>query len=339
MFSLVTGANGFIGSHLTRFLIEQGEHVRVLVRPQSDRRLLQGLPVEFACADLRDPSSLSAPLQGVQRVYQVAADYRLWARNPQDIYDSNVAGTRNLLAAARQAGIDRFIYTSSVGTIVPPHAGKLPDEDTHLQLGDMIGHYKRSKFLAEQEAAQAACDGQPVVIVNPTTPVGPGDWKPTPTGRVILDFLNGKIPAYVDTGLNFVAVEDVAKGHWLAATRGQVGARYILGNRNLTLKQLLQILSTLSGRKMPRIRLPHALPYVVALADSLVSRALRREPRIPLEGVRMARHKMFVDSSKAARDLDFQPSPLEAALERAIRWYSDNGYLKASLSKLDPAIE
>ena len=160
MFSLVTGANGFIGSHLTRFLIAQGERVRVLVRPQSDRRLLQGLPVEFACADLRDPSSLSAPLQGVQRVYHVAADYRLWARNPQDIYDSNVAGTRNLLAAARQAGIDRFIYTSSVGTIVPPHAGKLPDEDTHLQLGDMIGHYKRSKFLAEQEAAQAARDGK-----------------------------------------------------------------------------------------------------------------------------------------------------------------------------------
>src|ERR1017187_2681574 len=331
MLSLITGANGFIGSHVTRFLLGQREQVRVLVRPQSDRRLLEGLPVELAVGDLRDAASLSAPLQGVQRVYHVAADYRLWAKNPQDIYESNVTGTRNLLSAAHQAGIDRFIYTSSVGTLVPPHAGKLPDEETQLQLSDMIGHYKRSKFLAEQEALEAARQGQPVVIVNPTTPVGPGDWKPTPTGRVILDFLNGKIPAYVDTGLNFVAVEDVAKGHWLAATRGQVGARYILGNRNLTLKQLLQILSTLSGRKMPRIRLPHAVPYMAALADSLVSRAPRREPRIPLEGVRMARHKMFVDSSKAVRDLDFQPGPLEAALERAMRWYSDNGYLKVLL--------
>ena len=229
MLSLITGANGFIGSHVTRFLIGQGEQVRVLVRPQSDLRLLQGLPVEFAYADLRDAASLPAPLRGVQRVYHVAADYRLWAKNPQDIYESNVTGTRNLLAAARQAGIDRFIYTSSVGTIVPPHPRTLPDEETHLQLNDMIGHYKRSKFLAEQEALEAARQGQPVVIVNPTTPVGPGDWKPTPTGRIILDFLNGKMPAYVDTGLNFVAVEDVAKGHWLAAGRGQIGSALHFG--------------------------------------------------------------------------------------------------------------
>jgi dihydroflavonol-4-reductase len=331
MLSVITGANGFIGSHVTRFLIGQGEQVRVLVRPQSDRRLLEGLPVEFAYADLRDANSLLAPLRGVERVYHVAADYRLWAKNPQEIYESNVTGTRNMLAAARQAGIDRFIYTSSVGTLVPPHPRTLPDEETHLQLKDMIGHYKRSKFLAEQEAREAARQGQPVVIVNPTTPVGPGDWKPTPTGRIILDFLNGKIPAYVDTGLNFIAVEDVARGHWLAAQRGQVGARYILGDRNLTLKQLLQILSGLSGRPMPRLRLPHAVPYLAALADSLASRLLQREPRIPLEGVRMARHKMFVDSSKARRELGFEPGPLEAALERAIRWYSDNGYLKVPL--------
>ena len=195
----------------------------------------------------------------------------------------------------------------------------------------MIGHYKRSKFLAEQEALEAARQGQPVVIVNPTTPVGPGDWKPTPTGRIILDFLNGQMPAYVDTGLNFVAVEDVAKGHWLAAERGQVGARYILGDRNLTLKQLLEILSALSGRPMPRLRLPHAVPFLAALADSLAARLLGRQPRIPLEGVRLARHKMFVDSSKARRELGFQPGPLEAALERAIRWYSENGYLKKPL--------
>jgi dihydroflavonol-4-reductase len=331
MLSLITGANGFIGSHVTRFLIGRGEQVRVLVRPQSDRRLLEGLPVEFACADLREASSLPAPLRGVQRVYHVAADYRLWARNPQEIYESNVTGTRNLLEAARQAGIDRFIYTSSVGTLVPPHPRKLPDEETHLRLEDMIGHYKRSKFLAEQKALEAALQGQPVVIVNPTTPVGPGDWKPTPTGRIILDFLNGQMPAYVDTGLNFVAVEDVAKGHWLAAERGQVGARYILGDRNLTLKQLLQILSSLSGRPMPRVCLPHAVPFLAALGDALISSLLRREPRIPLEGVRLARHKMFVDTSKATRELEFQPGPLEAALERAIRWYSENGYVKAPL--------
>jgi len=331
MLSLITGANGFIGSHVTRFLLEQGEQVRVLVRPQSDRRLLEGLPVDLAYADLRHAASLTAPLHGVQRVYHVAADYRLWAKNPQDIYESNVTGTRNLLTAARQAGIERFIYTSSVGTLVPPHPRKLADEETHLQLSDMIGHYKRSKFLAEQEALEGARQGQPVVIVNPTTPVGPGDWKPTPTGRIILDFLNGKIPAYVDTGLNFVAVEDVARGHWLAAEHGRIGERYILGDRNLTLKQLLQLLSTLSGRPMPRIRLPHAVPYIAALADSMVSSLLQREPRIPMEGVRMARHKMFVDCTKARKALEFHPGSLEAALERAIHWYSDHGYLKVPL--------
>jgi dihydroflavonol-4-reductase len=328
MLSLITGANGFIGSHLARFLIEQGEQVRALVRPQSDIRALNELPVEFAYADLREARSLPPTFTGVQRVYHVAADYRLWARNPQEIYDSNVTGTRNLLTAAHQAGIERFIYTSSVGTLVPRHPGKLPDEQTHLRLEDMIGHYKRSKFLAEQVALDAARSGQAVVIVNPTTPVGPSDWKPTPTGRIIMDFLNGQIPAYVDTGLNFVAVEGVARGHWLAAERGQVGERYILGDRNLTLKQMLDILSSLSGRPAPRLRLPHAVPFMASLADTLASRLLGRPPHIPLEGVRLARHKMFVDGSKATRELGFEPGPLEAALVRAIRWYIENGYVK-----------
>jgi dihydroflavonol-4-reductase len=331
MLSLITGANGFIGSHLTRFLTARGERVRVLVRPQSDLRSLQGLPVEVAFGDLRDASSLPAALRDVRIVYHVAADYRLWAKNPQEIYESNVTGTRNLLERARQAGIERFIHTSSVGTLVPPHPKKLPDEQTNLRLRDMIGHYKRSKFLAEQEASGAARAGQPVVIVNPTTPVGPGDWKPTPTGRIILDFLNGQMPAYVDTGLNLVAVEDVAKGHWLAAEHGQAGERYLLGNRNLTLKEILEILSSLSGRPMTRLRLPHALPLLAALADSLVSRLLGREPRIPLEGVRLARHKMFVDCSKAKQALGFQPSAIESALERAVRWYCENGYVKKPL--------
>jgi dihydroflavonol-4-reductase len=328
MLSLITGANGFIGSHLARFLVEQGERVRVLVRPRSETRSIAELPVEFAYGDLRNPSSLAEPLRGVQAVYHVAADYRLWAQNPQEIYDTNVNGTRNLLSAARQAGTGRFIHTSTVGTLVPPNPQMLPDEQTHLRLSDMIGHYKRSKYLAEQAAMDAAQSGQPVVIVNPTTPVGPGDWKPTPTGRIILDFLKGQIPAYVDTGLNFVSVEDVVKGHWLAAQKGRVGERYVLGARNLTLKQMLQILSGLSGRRMPRIRLPLAVAYLASLADTLRARLLRREPRIPLEGVRMARHKMFVDGSKAVRELGFEPAPVEQALEKAIRWYRDNGYVK-----------
>jgi dihydroflavonol-4-reductase len=328
MFSLITGANGFIGSHVTRFLIKQGEQVRVLVRPKSDLRSLDGLPVEFAYADLRDAASLPPALRNVRRVFHVAADYRLWAENPREIYETNVTGTRNLLAAARQAGIDRFIYTSTVGTLLSSHPKKLPDERTNLRLKDMIGHYKRSKFLAEQEALEAARGGLPVIIVNPTAPLGAGDWKPTPTGRIILDFLNGQMPAYVDTGLNFIAVEDVAKGHWLAAERGEIGARYILGDRNLTLKQLLEMLSVLSGRPMPRLRLPHAVPILAALADSLAARLLGRPPRIPLEGVRLSRHKMFVDSSKAKRELGFQPGSLEAALESAIQWYGENGYLK-----------
>lgn len=328
MFSLVTGANGFIGSHLTRVLVERGERVRVLVRPQSDVRPLAGLAVEFAYADLRQADSLPPALSGVQRVYHVAADYQLWAKNPRKIYESNVNGTRNLVAAARGAGIDRFIYTSSVGTIVPRHASKLPDEQTRLHLKDMIGHYKRSKFLAEQEALEAAGNGQPVVIVNPTTPAGPSDWKPTPTGRIILDLLNGRIPTYVDTGLNFVAVEDVAAGHWLAAERGQIGERYIQGDRNLTLKQLLETLSTSSGHPMPRLRLLQAVPFFASLADSLLACLLQRPPRIPLEGVRLARHSMFVDSSKAKCELGFQPGPLKAALGRAIRWHSENGDVK-----------
>jgi dihydroflavonol-4-reductase len=327
MLSLVTGANGFIGNHVARFLIQEGERVRVLVRPQSDQRLLKDLPAEVALGDLRDATSLSAAMAGVQRVYHVAADYRLWAKNPREIYDSNVEGTRNILKAAYQAGVERVIYTSSVGTIVPPHPKSLPDEETHLKLEDMIGHYKRSKFLAEQVAVEAARGGQPVVIVNPTTPVGPGDWKPTPTGKVIVDFLNGKMPAYVDTGLNFVAVEDVARGHWLAAQHGGIGERYILGDRNLTLKQLLDILSQICGRPAPKIRLPHAVPYLAALVDTLIARVAGREPQIPLEGVRMARHKMFVAVRKAQDHLNYSPTPLEEALEGAIRWYSDNGYL------------
>ncbi len=332
MTTLITGATGFVGSHLTRLLAARGEPVRVLVRASlraaSAFDALAGLGVERVTGDLRDAASLRAAVAGVGRVFHVAADYRLWAAHPAEIYESNVQGTRHLLSAARAAGVRLFVYTSTVATIaVPRKDGALPDETTRAVESEMIGHYKRSKFLAEQEALRAAADGFPVVIVNPTAPVGPADWKPTPTGKIILDFLNGKMPAYVDTGLNVVAVEDVALGHLLAAERGRAGERYILGARNMTLLEILDALAQITGRRAPRVRLPHAVAFAAAYADHVFSRALGREPQIPLDGVRMARHRMFVDSSRAVRELGFQPGPVEAALERAVHWYEENGYV------------
>lgn len=330
MISLVTGASGFVGSHVTRLLATRSEQVRVLVRASSDLRLLADLRVERVLGDLRDPSSLDEALSGVDRVFHVAADYRLEPKNPRDMYDSNVTGTRNLLEASRRARVSCFVYTSSVATIAVPRSGVLPSENTRARLEEMIGHYKRSKFLAEQEAMRAAQGGLPVVVVNPTTPVGPGDWKPTPTGRIILDFLKGKMPAYVDTGLNLVPVEDVARGHLLAAesVSRRTGERYILGGRNMTLKEILDALSAISGRPSPRWRIPHSVALAAGVADHFVSRCLNREPRIPLEGVRMARHKMFVDCSKAGHELGFQAGSVERALERAVRWYCENGYVQ-----------
>lgn len=327
MKTLVTGATGFLGSHVARQLSERGESVRVLARASSDTRALEGFRSERVTGDLRDAASLDRALEGVTHVYHVAADYRLWARDPREIYESNVSGTQNLLDAARRAGVEKFVYTSTVATIAVPRDGDLPSERTESSVDEMIGHYKRSKFQAEQSALRAAESGLPVVIVNPTTPVGPGDWKPTPTGKIILDFLKGRMPGYVDTGLNFVPVEDCARGHLLAAERGRTGERYILGGSNLTLKQLLDMLAAVSGRSAPRWKFPHALAYVAGCVDMAVSKALGREPRIPLDGVRMARHKMFVDSSKAGRELGFTSGPLEAALERAVAWYESNGYI------------
>ena len=327
MKTLVTGATGFLGRHVARQLSERGESVRVLARASSDTRALEGFRSERVTGDLRDAASLDRALEGVTHVYHVAADYRLWARDPREIYESNVSGTQNLLDAARRAGVEKFVYTSTVATIAVPRDGDLPSERTESSVDEMIGHYKRSKFQAEQSALRAAESGLPVVIVNPTTPVGPGDWKPTPTGKIILDFLKGRMPGYVDTGLNFVPVEDCARGHLLAAERGRTGERYILGGSNLTLKQLLDMLAAVSGRSAPRWKFPHALAYVAGCVDMAVSKALGREPRIPLDGVRMARHKMFVDSSKAGRELGFTSGPLEAALERAVAWYESNGYI------------
>jgi dihydroflavonol-4-reductase len=327
MTTLVTGATGFVGSHVARQLVDAGHRVRVLVRRGSNLQLIEGLPLERAEGDLRDAASLERALEGVQRVFHVAADYRLWARDPEEIYESNVAGTRHLLEAANHAGVERIVYTSTVATIVvPSQTGSLPNEGTRATLEQMIGHYKRSKFLAEQEAVKAASAGMPIVIVNPTTPVGPGDWKPTPTGRIIVDFLNGRIPAYVDTGLNVVAVEDVAAGHLLADQKGRIGERYILGARNMTLKQILETLAGITGRPAPRVKMPHAVALAAGYADQCISRLTGREPQIPVEGVRMSRHRMFVESDKAERELGYKPAPVEAAFERAVRWYADHGY-------------
>ncbi len=329
MTTLVTGATGFVGSHVARLLVGADHPVRALIRRNSDCRALEGLAVERVEGDLRDPASLDRAMAGIHRVFHVAADYRLWARRPEEIYANNVDGTRNLLGAARKAGVERFIYTSTVATIAVDRPGTLPNEDIRAALDEMIGHYKRSKFLAEQEAFRASAAGLPLVIVNPTAPVGPGDWKPTPTGRILVDFLNGRMPAYVDTGLNLVAVEDVAAGHLLAAERGRLGERYILGGCNITLKETLDALSRISGRPAPRLRLPHAVALVAGYADHWVSRWFDREPRIPLEGVKIARHRMFVDGSKAIRELGYQPGLIEPALERAVRWYQDTGYVKS----------
>jgi len=328
MTTLVTGATGFVGSHVARQLVSQGHAVRILVRRTSNLGVLEGLNVERVEGDLRDAASLEHAMRGVRRVFHVAADYRLWTRHPEEIYQSNVEGTRRLLEAAGKAGVEKFIYTSTVATIAVPRPGALPNEETRATVDEMIGHYKRSKFMAEQEAMRAAAEGLPVVIVNPTAPVGPGDWKPTPTGRILLDFLNGKMPAYVDTGLNVAAVEDVAAGHLLASEKGRIGERYILGGRNMTLKQILDALSAITGRPAPRVRLPHAVALAAGYAGEWFSRLSGREPQIPVEGVKMSRHRMFVESDKAEQELGYKASPVEAALERAVRWYEERGYVR-----------
>ncbi|MGA7841993.1 MAG: hopanoid-associated sugar epimerase, partial [Candidatus Acidiferrales bacterium] len=301
MTTLVTGATGFVGSHVAGQLVAAGNAVRVLVRRNSNLAVLDGVQVEPVEGDLCDGASLERAMRGVRRVYHVAADYRLWTPKPAEIYESNVEGTRRLLEVAQRAGVERIVYTSTVATIAVPRHGALPNEETKATLNEMIGHYKRSKFLAEQVAVEAARGGVPLVIVNPTAPVGPGDWKPTPTGRIILDFLQGKMPAYVDTGLNVAAVEDVAAGHLLAAEKGRSGERYILGARNMTLKQILDALAAITGRPAPRVRLPHAIALAAGYADEFYSRLMGRQPQIPVEGVKMSRHKMFVESDKAAR--------------------------------------
>jgi len=332
MTTLVTGAAGFLGSHVARQLVARGEAVRVLIRASSSNRAISDLSLEYVTGDLRDAASLERAMNGVQRVFHVAADYRLWAKHPQDIYDSNVGGTKNLLEAAKRAGVGQLIYTSTVATIAVDRP-ELPNEFTEAKLEEMIGHYKRSKWMAEQEVLKAAKEGFPAIVAMPTTPVGPWDWKPTPTGKIILDFLNGKMPGYVDTGLNFVGVEECAAGHLLVSEKGKIGERYLLGAENLTLKEVLDTLAKITGLPAPGMKIPHSVALGVAYVESAFSRLLGKEPGIPVEGVKIARHKMFVDASRARRELGFQPGPVAAALERAVRWYQENGYVRAGRAK------
>jgi dihydroflavonol-4-reductase len=329
---LVTGAAGFLGSHLTRQLAARGADVRVLLRPSSNNRAIADLPLEYVTGDLRDAPSLERALAGVQRVFHVAADYRLWSKRSQDIYDSNVGGTKNLLEAAKRAGVEQFIYTSTVATIAVDRT-EPPNESTAAKLEEMIGHYKRSKWLAEREVLNAAKAGFPAIVAMPTTPVGPWDWKPTPTGKIILDFLNGKMPGYVDTGLNFVGVEECAAGHILIAEKGMIGERYLLGSENLTLKAVLDILAQITGLPAPTLKIPHRLALGVAYAETAFSLLVGREPQIPVEGVKIAQHMMFVDCKRAQRELGFQPGSATAAFERAVRWYEANGYIAPRRAK------
>src|SRR5258706_12686622 len=332
MNTLVTGAAGFLGSHVARQLVARGDSVRVLLRASSTNRAIADLSLEYVTGDLRDPASLDRAMKGIKRVYHVAADYRLWAKRSQDIYDSNVGGTKNLLAAAKRAGVEQLIYTSTVATIAVDRP-ELPNEFTDAKLEEMVGHYKRSKWMAEREALQAAKDGLPVIVAMPTTPIGPWDWKPTPTGKIILDFLNGKMPGYVETGLNFVGVEECAAGHTLVSEKGVVGERYLLGSENLTLKAMLDILAKITGLPAPTWKISHRMALSVAYAETAFSRLIGREPQIPIEGVKIAQHMMFVDCSRASRELGFQQGSVTAALERAVRWYQANGYIKPSRAK------
>jgi dihydroflavonol-4-reductase len=314
---LVTGASGFLGWHVARLLLERGNSVRALVRPGSR---VDGLKVQIVTGDLRDAASLERAVDGCAAVFHVAADYRLWAKDPRELYRSNVDGTRNLLAAARKAGVGRVVYTSTVGCIGIPHNG-IGDETSPVTLEDMAGDYKRSKFMAEQATLEFAREGLDVVIVNPTAPIGDHDVKPTPTGKIVLDFLKGQMPAFIDTGLNVVDVRDTAAGHLLAYERGRAGERYILGSENLTLAQILQKLAAITGRKAPSVRLPYAVAYCAGACSTAWAGLTGTPPRVPMEAVRMARKKMWVTHEKARRELGFEPGPAEAALRRAVEWF------------------
>lgn len=327
MKAFVTGATGFIGGNLVRALLADDHQVRVLVRPESDQRNIAGLPIETIPGDLDDRQKLTKQVAGCDCVFHVAAHYSLWAKDRESIYRANVTGTKNLLAAAQAARIKRFIHTSSVAAIGVPAPGTLANEETQTTVETLVGDYKKSKFLAEQAAREAARDGLDVVIVNPSTPIGAHDVKPTPTGEIILRFLQDRMPAYVHTGLNLIDVDDVVRGHILAWQKGRTGERYILGNRNLTLKEMLDILAAITGKPVPRFAVPHAIPLAVAFVDEMIlARYFGKTPQVSFSSVRMSQKAMYYDSLKAIRELGLPQSPIEGAIEKAVRWFQANGY-------------
>lgn len=328
MKAFVTGATGFVGSHVARLLREGGSDLRLLVRASSDTRLIDNLRAERVTGDLRQAESLRAALEGCECLFHVGADYRLWARDPREIYDINVNGTRGLLRAAREAGVKRIVYTSSVATMHFNGSGMPTTEDAPVSAAEMIGDYKRSKYMAEQVVLEAARDGMNVVMVNPTAPMGEQDIKPTPTGRIVLDFVRGKFPAYVDTGLNVVDVVECARGHLVAYEKARPGERYILGGEDLTLKELLDRLSAITGIPSPRHKVPHGVALTFAYCDEFVNgRLRRREPRATVDAVRMGKKKMFASSAKAERELGWKIVPVNNALRRAVDWFRTNGYV------------
>jgi dihydroflavonol-4-reductase len=336
MLAFVTGATGFLGSHVARVLAEDGADLRLLVRSTSDLRNLDGLKADRVTGDLRDPALIQRALAGCEVLFHVAADYRLWVRDPAEMYRSNVEGTRSVLEAARKQGVRRVIYTSSVATMgfnsirrnAADHvAVGVADEDSPVSLAEMIGHYKRSKFMAEQVAFEAAKSGVDVVVVNPSTPIGERDIKPTPTGRIVVDFLKRKFPAYVETGLNLVDATECARGHVRALEKGRRGERYILGGENLTLKQILDRLGAITGLKSPTVKLPYGFAFATAVVDEMVTgRILGREPRATIDAVRMGRKMMFVSSAKAELELGWRATSVDGALRRSVNWFRANGY-------------
>jgi dihydroflavonol-4-reductase len=327
---LVTGGTGFVGAHVVRALLDRGRAVRCLVRPGSRRSNLEGLPAEIVEGDLLDAGSLGRAVAGIETLYHCAADYRLWTRDPGELARTNVAGTDSLLQAAARAGVAKVVYTSSVGALGLRPDGEPADEQTPVARAEVVGRYKKSKFDAERVAEAWAERGLDVVIVNPSTPVGERDIKPTPTGQMIVDFVNGRLPAYVDTGLNLVDVRDVAAGHLLAAEKGRRGEKYILGHRNMTLKEIFDTLAVLTGLPAPRVRLPHAVPLAAAAAATGWAYLTGRPPRVSFESVRMSRHRMFFDARKAVSELGLPQSSVEEALARAVAWFREKGYARAA---------
>lgn len=326
---LVTGASGFLGSHIVRKALERGYEVRALVRESSSLKNIDGLPVEIVHGDIRAKDRMLPAMKGCSLVFHAAADYRFTSLQGDDVVQTNVEGTKNVVEAAMEAGVERMVYTSSTATIGIPDDGSPGNEETPLSEADLVGPYKQSKYVAELVVKKAASQGFPVVIVNPSAPVGTHDSKPTPTGKFIVDFLNGKMFAYTDTGLNLVDAEDVADGHFLAAQKGKQGERYILGNRNLPFKEILDMLATITGLPSPKVRLPHGAVLFIARVNELVSKGLlKKEPGIPVEGVKLSRKKMFFDAGKARKELGMQQASVITALEKAVKWYNDNGYVR-----------